>query len=117
MKRYRYTLSEQETIINWDNELDTASVYTFDRRIGKKLKELSQKYPDQFILLEKGPQHSVTYRIPKKCVSIRPPYSAKRRKQCVRKSYGRAEDLCGPMLKRIQVHRKRHSVSGLSQSV
>jgi hypothetical protein len=55
MKRYRYTLSEQETIINWDNELDTASVYTFDRRIGKKLKELSQKYPDQFILLEKGP--------------------------------------------------------------
>ena len=33
MKRYRYTLSEQETIINWDNELDTASVYTFDRRI------------------------------------------------------------------------------------
>ncbi len=81
MKRYRYTLSEQETIINWDNELDTASVYTFDRRIGKKLKELSQKYPDQFILLEKGLQHSVTYRIPKKCVSIRPPYSAKRRKQ------------------------------------
>ena len=81
MKRCRYTLSEQETIINWDNELDTASVYTFDRRIGKKLKELSQKYPDQFILLEKGPQHSVTYRIPKKCVSIRPPYSAKRRKQ------------------------------------
>ena len=81
MKRYRYTLSEQETIINWDNELDTASVYTFDRRIGKKLKELSLKYPDQFILLEKGLQHSVTYRIPKKCVSIRSPYSAKRRIQ------------------------------------
>ena len=49
--------------------------------IEQELKELSQKYPDQFILLEKGPQHSVTYRIPKKCVSIRPPYSAKRRKQ------------------------------------
>ena len=40
-------------------------------------------YQPQFILLEKGPQHSVTYRIPKKCVSIWPPYSAKRRKQQV----------------------------------
>ena len=25
MKRYHYTLAEQETIINWDNELDEAT--------------------------------------------------------------------------------------------
>ena len=33
----------------------------------------------------------------------------------VRKSYARAEDLYGPMRKRIQVHRKRLSASDLSQ--
>lgn len=81
MKRNHYLLSEQETIIGWDNELPEATVYTFDQRIARKLKTLSAEYPDQFELLEKGPQRSVTYRIPKKCVNIRPPYSEKRRKQ------------------------------------
>ena len=31
MKRGHLTLAEQETIILWDNELDTASVYTHIR--------------------------------------------------------------------------------------
>ena len=30
MSRSTLTLAEQETIINWDNELDTASIYTHD---------------------------------------------------------------------------------------
>ena len=45
-RRNRLTLSEQETIILWDNELDIASVYTHDQRIANKLKELAKKYPD-----------------------------------------------------------------------
>ena len=81
MKRYHYTLAEQETIINWDNELDEATVYTFDRRLISKLKTLSEKYPEHYVLLEKGPQRSVTYRVPKCCIGIRPPYSDMRRKQ------------------------------------
>ena len=36
--------------------------------------------------------------------------------RCVRKSYGRAEDLFGPMQKQIQVLRKRLSAPDLSQS-
>lgn len=81
MKKYHLTLAEQETIINWDNELDEATVYTFDQRIANKLKALSAKYPELFVLLDKGPQRSVTYRVPKRCIGIRPPYSDMRRKQ------------------------------------
>ena len=32
-RRYHLTLAEQETVILWDNELDTASVYTHDQRL------------------------------------------------------------------------------------
>lgn len=85
-KRDRLTLAEQETIILWDNELDIASVYTHDRRIANKLKDLAQKYPDQFRLKEKGPYRSVTYEIPKRCVSIRPPYSEARRQQQIKEA-------------------------------
>lgn len=41
-RRNRLTLAEQETIILWDNELDTANVYTHDQRIANKLKELEK---------------------------------------------------------------------------
>ena len=81
MKKDHYLRSEQETVINWDNELPAATVYTFDQRIAGKLKTLASLYPDQFELLAKGPQRSVTYRVPKRCINIRPPYSESRRKQ------------------------------------
>lgn len=45
-RRYHLTLAEQETVILWDNELNTASVYTHDQRLINKLKALSEKYPD-----------------------------------------------------------------------
>lgn len=53
-------------------------------RLINKLKELSEKYPDQFILIRKGPQRAVTYRIPKRCIGIRPPYSEERKQRQVR---------------------------------
>lgn len=80
-RRYHLTLAEQETVINWDNELDIASVYTHDMRLIHKLKELAEKYPEQFILERKGPQRAVTYTVPKKCVGIRPPYGEARRQK------------------------------------
>lgn len=67
--KYKLTKAEQETVINFDNELDTASIYTHDSRLIKKLRELRKQYPEQF------------YTIPKRCVGIRPPYSEKRREQ------------------------------------
>ena len=59
-RRYHLTLAEQETVILWDNELDTASVYTHDQRLINKLKALSDKYPDQYRLERCGPQRAVT---------------------------------------------------------
>ena len=78
--KYKFTKAEQETVINFDNELDTASIYTHDSRLIKKLRELRKQYPEQFIL-EHREHGSVTYTIPKRCVGIRPPYSEKRREQ------------------------------------
>ena len=72
--KYKLTKAEQETVINFDNELDTASIYTHDSRLIKKLRELRKQYPEQFIL-EHREHGSVTYTIPKRCVGIRPPYS------------------------------------------
>ena len=76
--KYKLTKAEQETVINFDNELDTASIYTHDSRLIKKLRELRKQYPEQFIL-EHREHGSVTCTIPKRCVGIRPPYSEKRR--------------------------------------
>lgn len=81
MSRQKLTLAEQETIILWDNELDTAEVYTHDARLINKLRELSQRFPDTFVLQRTGQGRSVTYRIPKRCVGIRPPYSEERRRK------------------------------------
>ena len=79
--KYNLTKAEQETVINFDNELDTASIYTHDSRLIKKLWELRKQYPEQFVLehREHGSGHG--YTIPKRCVGIRLPYSEKRREQ------------------------------------
>ena len=54
MSRQKLTLAEQETIILWDNGVDTAEVYTHDARLISKLRELSQRFPDAFVLKETG---------------------------------------------------------------
>lgn len=76
---YTLTKAERETVINYDQELDTASIYTHDLRMIKKLAALSKRFPEQFVLERHGPCQAVTYTIPKKCVGIRPPYSEKRK--------------------------------------
>lgn len=81
MSRYQLTKGEMETIVNYDEEQLTATIYTFDHRMIHKLEELSRKYPKQFVLKQKGPGRCVTYEFPKRCFGIRPPYSEKRRKQ------------------------------------
>lgn len=81
MSRQQLSLAEQETIILWDNGLDMAEVYTHDQRLLNKLRELSRQFPENFVLKRTGPGRSETYRIPKRCVSVRPPYSERRREQ------------------------------------
>jgi hypothetical protein len=70
---------EQETIINYNEDEDTASVYTYDKKLRKKLESLALKYPDKFTLERAYPHGAATFIVPKRCVSIREPYSDARR--------------------------------------
>ena len=71
----KLSLYEQETIILYNQAESTAEVYTHDPRLLKKLRQLSEKYPDQIVKKDRQ-----TFLIPKRCVSVREPYSAERRK-------------------------------------
>ena len=71
----KLSLYEQETIILYNQADTTAEVYTHDRKLMEKLTRLSQKHPEQVCKKDK---HNFT--VPKRCVSVREPYSAERRK-------------------------------------
>ena len=71
MRLSRY---EQETVINYNQAEQTASVYTHDPKFWKKLARLAEKYPEQI-----RQERENTYTVPKACVLIREPYSEQRR--------------------------------------
>ena len=66
---------DQETIILYNQAEATAEVYTHDPRLLEKLRRLAEKYPDQIVKKDRQ-----TFLVPKRCVSVREPYSAERRK-------------------------------------
>ena len=70
----KLTKYEQETIINYNQAEQTASVYTHDPKLLEKLARLTKKYPGQ--IKPDGPN---SYLVPKGCVLIREPYSEERR--------------------------------------
>lgn len=76
MKLSKY---EQETIICYNEEEATASVYTHNNQLIKKLKRLAEKYPNK--VKPECPEHrgAVSYLVPKRCISVREPYSERRR--------------------------------------
>ena len=71
----KLSLYEQETIILYNQAETTAEVYTHDPRLLEKLRRLAEKYPDQIVKKDRQ-----TFTVPKRCVSVREPYSAERRK-------------------------------------
>lgn len=73
----KLSLYEQETIILYNQAEATAEVYSHDPRLLEKLRRLAEKYPDQIV---KKDRQSQTFVVPKRCVSVREPYSAERRK-------------------------------------
>lgn len=76
MKLSRY---EQETIICFNEEEETASVYTHNNKLADKLRRLAEKYPDKVKPERKEHRGAVSYTVPKRCVSVREPYSDARR--------------------------------------
>ena len=71
---------EKETIINWNEAEDTASIYTFNTDLKRRLAEFSRKYPQLCRLERITTEGSVTYVMDKSRLSIRlvPPYSEER---------------------------------------
>ena len=71
---------EKETIINWNEAEDTASIYTFNADLKRRLAEFSRKYPQLCRLERSTTEGSVTYVMDKPRLSIRlvPPYSEER---------------------------------------
>jgi hypothetical protein len=67
----KLSLVERETILLYNQAEPMAEVYTHDPRLMEKLELLAKKHPDQIT-------HNFT--VPKRCVSVREPYSAERRK-------------------------------------
>lgn len=65
---------EQETIILYNQSDALAEVYTYDPKLLKKLSLMAKKYPDQ---ISRKDAH--TYIVPKRCISVREPYSEQRR--------------------------------------
>ena len=77
MKLSKY---EKETIINWNEAESTASIYTFNADLKRRLAEFRRKYPQLCQLERSTTEGSVTYVIEKSRLSVRliPPYSEER---------------------------------------
>lgn len=77
MKR---TKVEKETIINFNEAEDIASIYTFNADLKRRLAAFSQKYPELCRLERTMSQGGVAYVMDKSRLSIRlvPPYSEAR---------------------------------------
>ncbi len=71
----KLSLVERETILPYNQAEPMAEVYTHDPRLMEKLELLAKKHPDQ---ITRKDAHNFT--VPKRCVSVREPYSAERRK-------------------------------------
>lgn len=77
---------EKESIINWNEAENTASIYTFNADLKHRLTEFSRKYPQLCWLERSTTEGSVTYVIEKSRLSVRlvPPYSEERLGSCQR---------------------------------
>ena len=71
----KLSLAERETILLYNQADPMAEIYTHDPRLMEKLKKKKKKHPDQ---ITRKDAHNFT--VPKRCVSVREPYSAERRK-------------------------------------
>lgn len=83
MKKKNVTKEERETILLYNEADDTATIYTFNGSLKKRLAAFAEKYPNLCRqTVDDAVYGSVTYEIQKSRVSIRlvAPYSEHRRK-------------------------------------
>ena len=83
MKKKNVPKEERETIVNFNEADDIATIYTFNTGLKKRLAAFAEKYPDLCSLTVDDDMYgSVTYEIQKSRVSVRliAPYSEERRR-------------------------------------
>lgn len=68
------TRTEQETIVNYNAAEQTATVYTRDRAVMRRLDGLTRDYPDQYRLIDET-DIDKTYEMPKTLINYRKPMS------------------------------------------
>ena len=68
----RLTRQEQETVINFDNSSQTASIYTASPQMMRKLDALAAAYPEHYRIAERT-EVSKTYSCDKKLITLRKP--------------------------------------------
>lgn len=98
-------LHERETIINYDEEYKTASVYTCSPVLMRKLKKLSEQ--NEEIKLERKDQYSVTYAVPKSWIYIRKPT---KRELTEKQRKASSENMKKIRAKQIEEQRNKHIV-------
>lgn len=88
----KLTKFEKETIILFNEGEDTASIYTFNADLKRRLAGFARKYPQLCKLEKTSPMGSVGYVMDKSRLSIRllPPMSEERRRKASEyaKKYG-----------------------------
>lgn len=83
MKKRNVPKEERETIVNFNEADDIATIYTFNTGLKRRMASFAEKYPDLCrMTVNDAVYGSVTYEIQKSRLSIRliPPYSEERRK-------------------------------------
>ena len=63
---------EQETVVNYNNEEKTATVYTADPVVMRKLDKMVDKFPEDYIVIAET-SNSKTYKFSKKLIQYRNP--------------------------------------------
>lgn len=109
---------EQESIILYNEEESTASIYTHDPKLKRKLKRLAEKYPDKVYPDKAVHAGAVSYAVPKSCVSVREPFSDERRqgrqrtRQKRRIYAARKEYILRKRIRTVRPHRKAYPCAG-----
>ena len=66
----KLTKAERETIINFDDEVKIANIYTFDIRLKNRLSKLHKERPDECKLVKNSEVGYVEYDLPKKWLKL-----------------------------------------------
>lgn len=73
MAEYKLSAIERETIINFNEAEPTATVYTYNRAMLKRISDLAERFPAEVELKNTDEWGGTTYTIPKRWVKVNGP--------------------------------------------